>query len=126
MASNITFTGLNYSGASTADDQLAARYIVRQENERRTAQNLVLAAQDPPGNPIPLLPMSTGAELKQSYLAILLQVVTNAHASYSQQAAQDQARLTQSQRDQLQAAINIKLDANVSAASILTAIQAAT
>ena len=70
MAS-ITFTSLDFTGTPDEEDIRAAQLIVDLENEVITAQNVVLAAEDPPGTPIPLLGR-TGAELKTNYLALLV------------------------------------------------------
>ena len=80
--SAITFTGIDFTGSPDDNDTAAAQLIVDNENARR-------AAQEPPETP---LPDSTGAELKASYLTILLEIVTNAHASYSKQAAEQAAQ----------------------------------
>lgn len=86
MASAITFGELNYSGSASQDDILAARYIVGLENKRRIELNAILAAQEPPGTPIPLLPVTPAAALKSSYISMLLAIVTSSHASYIEQA----------------------------------------
>lgn len=94
--SAITFT-LDFTGTPDADDILAARHIVRQENERRalvnvgiTAENVRRAAQTPPLDPLPLLPIlptATGAQLKASYLGLLIpKNITEAHLDYIKQA----------------------------------------
>ena len=77
----ITLTGLDFTGSPDDYDKDAANLIVDQENERR-------AALDPP---LPLLPKATGAQLKSSYLIVLTDIVTAAHASYTSQAAEAQA-----------------------------------
>ena len=51
-------------------------------NEPIIAQNLVLAAQDPPGTPLPLLPKSTAGERKASYETYLNRNNAQTHASY--------------------------------------------
>ena len=72
--SAITFS-VDFSGTPDEMDRAAAQYIVDEENARR-------AAQVPPETP---LPDGTGAELKASYLQMLEQIITNAHASYLKQ-----------------------------------------
>ena len=65
--------------------ELAAKFIVDSENEKR-------AAQDPPVDPLPVTPF---AELVPSYLAILEATLDRAHVNYiiqqaTQQSATDQ------------------------------------
>lgn len=67
--SAITFTGLNFTGVADADDVRAAKHSVLQ-------RNIELSRLDPPGSPLPL---ATNAELKASYLSILLEDVGRAH-----------------------------------------------
>ena len=94
----ITFTSLDFTGTPDDSDIQAAKMIINQENVRR-------AALETPETP---LPMSTGAELKASYLELVLDKVTRIHASYAKQAAErsltaDAKQLwsdaTQAQRD---------------------------
>lgn len=118
MASAITFGSLNYTGTPSSDDVLAATFIVRLENEKIAAQNAILAAQDPPGEPLPLW-NTVGAGLKTSYLAILTAIITNAHASYIQQATADTARFTDAQWAQMKANVNARLNAGETAAAIV-------
>lgn len=129
--SAITFT-LGFTGTPDLDDILAARHIVRLENERRTAQNVAIteenvrrAAQDPPLAALPLLailPTATGAELKASYLGLFLATVTSAHLSYIEQAKSSQSltgRLTEDQMKQLIGAVTTRLNNGDSVATIL-------
>ena len=108
--SAITFTSLTFTGTPDASDTLAAQFMVRLENARR-------ALLDPPGTP---LPSATGAQLKTSYLTVLLQIVTLAHESYIAQATVDSARFTQAQTDQIKFNLNARLDAGETAANIVT------
>ena len=80
--SDITFSGLDFSGTPNDFDKRGATLIVEQENARR------LTDVDENGDPLlPPLPYGTGAELKASYLGILLNTVNKAHASYVNQAS---------------------------------------
>jgi hypothetical protein len=69
------FTGISVNNAD-AEDLRTAKYMIGLENEKR-------AAADPPETP---LPDGTNAEVKSSYETILLEIITNAHASYTRQA----------------------------------------
>lgn len=122
MATAITWL-LDFSGSPSPDDILAARDIVRRENERRTAENVSIAAENvrraaltPPLSALPLLtilPVATGAQLKASYLSILLVVVTAAHADYinkAKTAAAVESQLTESQKQSLYSAIQTRLN----------------
>lgn len=118
-----------YTGSPAPDDVLAAKKIVREENARRvtanvaiTAQNVVLAGQEPPGTPIPLLsilPFATNAELKASVLIIMSANQTSWWASYTQQARNDRSRLTEAQQETIRTNHNIRLDNGESADSIV-------
>lgn len=107
--STIVFTSLTFTGTPSADDELAARFIVRLENARR-------AALEPPEA---ALPTGTMAQLKNSYLIVLLQVVTSAHLSYVSQASRDQTRFTAAQIDQIRFNLNARLDAGEDPATIV-------
>lgn len=122
MASAITFGELNFVGSPSPDDILAAKYIVALENKRRTEQNVILAAQTPPGTPIPLLLVDTGPNLKASYLSILVGIVTAAHASYITQARGvpgSELVFTDAQREQIRVNLITRLNNGESAASII-------
>lgn len=113
MASAITFTALNYTGTPSNDDVMAARYIVGLENKRR-------AALVPPGTP---LLVDTAANLKASYLSMLLEIVTNAHGSYIEQAkgpAGAQLGFTDAQIEQIRVNLITRLNNGESAASLVT------
>lgn len=75
---------VTYTGTADADDALAARHAVFLENRTR-------AAAIPPGA---VLPFSTPAELKASYLIVLGQTVTKFHLD-STAAAKSEAGITQ-------------------------------
>lgn len=134
--SAITFT-VDFTGTPDADDILAARHIVRLENERRTALNTATtaenarrAAQTPPLEPLPLLPIlptATGAQLKASYLGILSsRNLTDAHLDYIRQAksaAAVEAQLTDADKQALYGAIQTRLNAGTPLATILADIQ---
>lgn len=109
MATSIVWT-VDYSGTPSADDQLAAKKLIREENARITQKNTELAAQTPPGTPIPLWPSGTGAELKASVKGIMGQNATNWWGSYTTQAREDITRIPPDKRDALLAAINARLN----------------
>ena len=75
--SNINFT-IDFNGAPNRDDRAAALLVVNNENQR-------LLDADPNAT---LLPTGTPPELKASYLEVLLAIVTRAHSSYVDQAAE--------------------------------------
>lgn len=76
--SDITFT-IDYTGTPNRDDSDAAVYVIDRANDD-------LLSADPNAT---LWPKSTNAEIKASYLSILLTTVTRAHDSYIQQAAEN-------------------------------------
>lgn len=78
----ITFTGLNFTGTADDFDTGAAKSIVTQENDRRA---LLVP-------PLPPLAMATGAQLKTSYLELLLERVKQIHLSYIEQVAEESLR----------------------------------
>lgn len=102
---NITFTGLDFSGAPDDNDTAAAELAVAAENAR------LQQAGDP------LLPVDTPANLKASYLSILLTEVNNQHARNARSAADADARsaglrnawrnASDAERDQIKAILNI-------------------
>ena len=77
----ITFTNLNFTGTADDFDNSAMTFIVNLENKKITAANASKPAPDP------LYPMTTAADLKASYLKILLIRDSEIHASYIAQAA---------------------------------------
>ena len=86
----IDFT-VNFSGTPSEQDIRGATRIIELENARR------LTDVDDNDDPIlPPLPYATGAELKASYLAMLVEIVTRAHASYIQQ---DDAETSQTAKE---------------------------
>lgn len=121
MASDITFTSLTYTGTPSSDDLRAANKLVREANQQITEQNLVLAAQDPPGTPIPLFATS-GVEFKDSVLAILSGFLTEWWGSYAQQAIIDKTRLTTAEDLEISGLINTRLDNGELVADIITDI----
>lgn len=102
---NIAFTGLDFSGAPDDNDTAAAGLAVEQENARRQQTG------------DPLLPVDTPANLKASYLSILITEVNNQHARNARSAADNEARsaglrnawrdATDAERDQIKAILNI-------------------
>jgi hypothetical protein len=101
---------INFTGTPDADDQRAARHLIRLENER-------LAQLDPPGTP---LPTSTGAELKSSYLTVLGAVLTSAHFSYIDQSRSLQNRFTPEQIKTIHTNLVTRLNAGENAEAIVT------
>ena len=73
----ITFQ-VAFTGTPDEFDVRGATRIVEQENAKRSVD----------GDVLPQLPLSTGAELKASYLELLDNIVTGAHASYIAQASE--------------------------------------
>lgn len=61
--------------------ELAAKFIVDNENEKRLAA-------DPP---LPVLPVTPWADLKASYLTVLTATIQSAHLNYIKQQADKQA-----------------------------------
>lgn len=107
---NIIFS-INYTGTPDAEDARAARYAIRVENQRRALLNPPLAA----------LPSSTGAEIKSSYLTLLLDEVNAAHAQWTARSVQNvQQDFTKSQFDQILANLRDRLNAGETAAQIVT------
>jgi hypothetical protein len=112
MASAIIFGELIYSGTPNADDVLAARYIVGIENKR-------LAALTPPGTPFPT---NNAANLKASYISILIALITSAHSSYIAQArsaAGADLVFTDAEREQIRVNLITRLNGGESSASIV-------
>ena len=78
---------VTFTGTPNDFDIDAATHIIELENVRR-ANDL-----DENGDPVlSPLPLSTGAELKASYLLLLSGLITKAHASYIKQAAEEQSK----------------------------------
>jgi len=65
-----------------AEDREVMEAAIDRWNEPIIAQNLILAAQDPPGTPLALLPKSTGPERKASYEIYLARNDKLSHESY--------------------------------------------
>lgn len=93
------------SGASDAEDARAARFVVGLRNAEITAENAVLAAQTPPGTPIPLLPTTPAAALKASTEAVYTRTMQLAHLSYVKEAKDAATKLTEDQKRELGAAV---------------------
>lgn len=107
----ITFT-LDYSGSPDASDILAARHIIFLENQRRSRLT-------PPGAP---LPFANAAQIKASYLGLLLDQITAQHLSNANLAKGITGlavRLTQAERDQLFANVTARLNAGETVAAII-------
>lgn len=90
----VTFSGLTYTGTPDASEVLGAKLTIARANQAIAALNVALAAQDPPGTPLPLWPSGTNAETKASYLGIRLQDVANLHVGAVNEAA-SQAQLSE-------------------------------
>lgn len=119
---NITLA-VTFTGAPDPDDRLAARHGVFLENREITAANAVLAAQTPPGTPLPLLAFSTPAELKASYLTVLGKKATELHLNNIGEAKSETGmnlRFTAAQLDTMRANLVARLNAGESAASLVT------
>ena len=99
---------IKIQGRLTADDEDAALYIIDRENTRRAAA----AAEDPPGAVLDLLPVTTPAEIKDSYEAVWDHIIETSHADYIRQAAEagfsakSLAKLTRDQRRRIKAIKN--------------------
>ncbi len=103
---------IKIQGRLTADDEDAALYIIDRENTRREALNAAAAAEDPPGAVLDLLPVTTPAEIKDSYEAVWDRIIETSHADYIRQAAEagfsakSLAKLTRDQRQRIKAIKN--------------------
>ncbi len=95
---------IKIQGRLTADDEDAALYIIDRENTRRAAA--------PPGAVLDLLPVTTPAEIKDSYEAVWDHIIETSHADYIRQAAEagfsakSLAKLTRDQRRRIKAIKN--------------------
>lgn len=74
----ITFTGLDYTGTPTADEQRVAATRIKDENARR-------ASLDPP---LPVLPTGTNPQKKASFLTAMMHVLQSAMDGWVKQARQ--------------------------------------
>jgi hypothetical protein len=109
---DITFQ-LGFTGTPDATDVRAAKYAVKAENQKRATQNL-----DP-------LPSSTGAELKASYLAVLLQEVDAAHGEWLKRSVENvRAEFTTAQIDLLNAKLRDRLTAGETPDAIIADLTA--
>jgi hypothetical protein len=68
-----------------AEDRQAMEDSIDRMNEPIVAQNLIFAAQTPPGTPIALWPKSTAPERKTSYEEYLRRNNVSMHLSYVEQ-----------------------------------------
>jgi len=113
MPSAITFTSLTFTGTPNADDSLSARYVVDREKKGLTAFL-------PPGTS---LPTDTGANLKASYITVLLAIVTSFHsdsiAGSKTSTGLQVGGFTQTQLDQISANLLSRLNAGEAATSII-------
>jgi len=119
----VVFSALTYTGVADQLEILAADFAITAANTLITAENARRAALVPPGTPLALWPNSTNAEKKASYLGILLQGVTNTHASYVQQASSPQEFenwFTQPERQQIRANFITRRKAGETGASLVT------
>lgn len=109
---NVVYS-IDFTGTPDADDVLAARHIIFLENQRR-------AALTPPGTP---LATATPANVKASYLTILLATITSAHLSYIQQsksASGMDLRFTPAQLETMRGNLVARLNSGEAAATIVT------
>lgn len=109
---NVVFT-IDYTGTPDSDDVLAARHIVFVENRRR-------AALVPPGV---VLPTGNAAQIKASYLSLLLELLTAQHLAsieLSKSIIGLSSRFTQAERNQIFANITARLNAGETASAIIT------
>lgn len=107
----ITFT-LDYSGTPVADDVLAARHTIHLENQR-------LSRLTPPGT---ALPFANAAQIKASYLGLLLAQITAQHLSNANLAKGITglaARFTDAERQAIFANITARLNAGETVAAII-------
>lgn len=116
---NVVFT-VSYTGTPDADDAAAARYAVIYENSQRSQYN----ASNPTLPPKSLLPLSTTAELKASYLTVILDRVVARHLSNIREAdaeseTQVREKLTPAQYVQIVRNLNARLNAGETAASVV-------
>ena len=79
----------NQFGPFDADDVLTQKFLIKHENERRTAFN---ATVPPPATPLPLLLFSTAAERRASVEAIINATVPKWWLSYVAQAKEAEQR----------------------------------
>lgn len=108
----IVFT-LDYTGTVEADDILAARHIIFLENQRRSRLS-------PPGAP---LPFANAAQIKASYLGLLLAQITAQHLSNANLAKSITglaSRFTDAERQTIFANITARLNAGETVAAIIT------
>jgi hypothetical protein len=103
---------VSYTGTPDADDALAAYQIVGQENKDRAALN-------PPGA---VLPTSTTAELKASYLSLLSAEITRFHQRAILFAKSNEAiatRFTPAQVEQIRINLITQLNSGATPAAVI-------
>lgn len=120
----MTLAPANLQGSPDDEDKTFLYWAIRKENERRTAENVRLAALPTPGTPLPMLPNSTAAERKLGGEAFLNYHWPKTLSDYYQQARDDGARLDARMRD-VRNALNLKLDAGKTMDQLLAAVNAA-
>lgn len=109
---NVVFS-IDYANSPDSDDVLAARHIVFLENRRR-------AALVPPGA---VLPTGNAAQIKASYLSLLVELLTAQHIANTELAKSIiglSSRFTQAERNQIFANITARLNGGESASAIVT------
>ena len=112
MASAITFTGLDFTGTPSSDDSNGAKSAVLRENTRR-------AGLIPPGTP---LLVNNAANIKASYLIVLLDKITSVHADNITQSKSDsgfEQVFTPGQIDQIKTNLLTRINGGESASSII-------
>lgn len=116
---NVVFT-VSYTGTPDADDTAGARYAVILENGLRQQYN----SANPALPPKLALPFSTPAEIKASYLVIILGIVVVRHLQNIREADLDtetqvREKLTPAQYVQIVRNLNARLAAGETAASVV-------
>lgn len=109
---NVSFT-IDYTGVPDADDVLAAKHIIFIENRRRAALT------PEPGTP---LLIGNAAQIKASYLSLLLGLLTAQHLANTEEAKSIiglATRFTQAERNQIFSNITARLNAGEAAAAIV-------
>jgi len=110
--SEITWTGITFTGTPDNEDMRAAKYLIRMENQRR-------ATLDPPESP---LESSPPAKLKDSVLSVSGLTLNGWWKSIIEQSLKDEYGITEEQKKSILAVIRTRLDNGESASAILADI----
>lgn len=108
-------------GTGDIIDKRAALRLIREENAKRTAQNVILAQQTPPGTPIAMLPFANNAQIEASAEIIMGAKNTNWWSSYRSESSRPEAlrdRLTEAENAAMVAATIDRLDAGATPAAL--------